>query len=49
MNICFQVLVSIFLGMMECTNKHEMMMVSVRQIYARNLDVHERGKAIQLP
>ncbi|WVZ52330.1 hypothetical protein U9M48_003402 [Paspalum notatum var. saurae] len=35
--------------MMECTNKHGMMMDSARQIYARNLDVHERGKAIQLP
>nr|XP_025882207.1 uncharacterized protein LOC112939361 [Oryza sativa Japonica Group] len=36
-------------GMMECTNKHGMMMDSARQIYARNLDVHERGKTIQLP
>ncbi|WVZ63166.1 hypothetical protein U9M48_012821 [Paspalum notatum var. saurae] len=36
-------------GMMECTNKPGMMMDSSRQIYARNLDVHERGKAIQLP
>ncbi|WVZ70528.1 hypothetical protein U9M48_019188 [Paspalum notatum var. saurae] len=33
----------------QCTNKHGMMMDSARQIYARNLDVHERGKAIQLP
>jgi hypothetical protein len=38
-----------FLGMMECTNKHGMMMISAHQIYARNLDVHERGKAILLP
>ncbi|WVZ75953.1 hypothetical protein U9M48_023965 [Paspalum notatum var. saurae] len=33
----------------QCTNKHGMMMDSACQIYARNLDVHERGKAIQLP